>query len=36
MATCQNRRDFIGMAFGGVAAVGGAFALGAMKKTWDP
>ena len=36
MATSQNRRDFIGMAFGGVAAVGGAFALGAMKKTWDP
>lgn len=36
MATCQKRRDFIGMAFGGVAAVGGVFALGAMKRTWDP
>lgn len=36
MAVEQNRRDFLGMAFGGVAAVGGVFALGAMKKTWDP
>jgi ubiquinol-cytochrome c reductase iron-sulfur subunit len=24
------------MAFGGVAAVGGVFALGAMKRSWDP
>lgn len=36
MAVEQSRRDFIGMAFGGVAAVGGVLALGAMKKTWDP
>lgn len=36
MAVEQNRRDFLGMAFGGVAAVGGVLALGAMKKTWDP
>lgn len=32
----QERRNFIGMAFGAVAAVGGAFALVGMKKTWDP
>lgn len=32
----KSRRDFIGMSFGAVAAVGGIFALGAMKKTWDP
>jgi ubiquinol-cytochrome c reductase iron-sulfur subunit len=32
----MNRRDFLGMAFGGVATVGGVLALGAMKKTWDP
>lgn len=31
-----NRRDFIGLSFGAVATVGGIFALGAMKKTWDP
>lgn len=36
MAVEQNRRDFLGMAFGGVAAVGGVLTLGAMKKTWDP
>ncbi len=36
MAVEQNRRDFLGFAFGGVAAVGGAFALGAMKRSWDP
>ncbi|WP_024954225.1 ubiquinol-cytochrome c reductase iron-sulfur subunit [Sulfurospirillum arcachonense] len=36
MAVKQSRRDFLGMAFGGVAAVGGAFSLVAMKKTWDP
>ena len=36
MAVEQSRRDFIGMAFGGVAAVGGVISLGAMKKTWDP
>ena len=32
----QTRRDFIGMALGGVSAVGGVFAVGAMKKSWDP
>jgi len=31
-----NRRDFLGMAFGGVAAIGGIAALGAMKRSWDP
>ncbi|MBP9613692.1 MAG: twin-arginine translocation signal domain-containing protein, partial [Sulfurospirillum sp.] len=36
MAVEKSRRDFIGMAFGGFAAVGGVVALGAMKKTWDP
>lgn len=32
----KDRRDFIGMAFGAVAAVGGAFTLVGLKKTWDP
>lgn len=32
----KDRRSFIGMAFGAVAGVGGAFALVGMKKTWDP
>ena len=32
----QTRRDFIGMALGGITAVGGVYALGAMKKSWDP
>ena len=32
----ENRRGFIGLAFGAVAAVGGVFALGGMKKSWDP
>ncbi|WP_200762753.1 ubiquinol-cytochrome c reductase iron-sulfur subunit [Nitrosophilus alvini] len=32
----QGRRDFIGMVFGGVAAVGGVASLYAMKRTWDP
>ena len=36
MSTCQKRRDFIGMALGGVTAIGGVVALGAMKKSWDP
>lgn len=36
MSIKQERRDFIGVAFGAVAAVGGAFSLVAMKKTWDP
>lgn len=31
-----KRRDFLGMALGGVAAVGGIASLIAMKKTWDP
>ena len=35
MATNEGRRSFIGFAFGTVAAVGGAFSLVAMKKTWD-
>ena len=36
MAIEQSRRDFLGMAFGAVSAVGGVLALGAMKATWDP
>ena len=36
MAISESRRGFIGFAFGAVAAVGGAFSLVAMKKTWDP
>jgi hypothetical protein len=28
----QTRRDFIGMALGGITAVGGACALGTMKR----
>ncbi len=36
MAIEQSRRDFLGMAFGAVSAIGGIFALGAMKATWDP
>ena len=36
MAIEQSRRDFLGMAFGAVSAVGGILALGAMKATWDP
>lgn len=32
----SNRRDFIGMALGGGAAVGAVASLIAMKKTWDP
>lgn len=36
MAVENKRRDFIGLMFGGVAAVGGIFALGGVKKTWDP
>ncbi len=31
-----KRRDFLGMALGGVAGVGAIAALIAMKKTWDP
>ena len=33
---CTSRRDFIGLSFGAVAAVGGIFTLVAMKKSWDP
>lgn len=36
MSIKQDRRDFIGFAFGAVAAVGGALSLVAVKKTWDP
>lgn len=36
MFVSEERRGFIGLAFGAVAAVGGAFSLVAMKKTWDP
>ena len=32
----QDRRSFIGLSFGSVAAVGGVFALGGMKQSWDP
>ncbi len=32
----QDRRGFIGLTFGAVAAVGGVFALVGMKKSWDP
>lgn len=31
-----NRRDFLGMALGGVAAIGAVTTLFAVKKTWDP
>ena len=31
----NSRRGFMGMAFGAVAAVGGVFALGGMKRAWD-
>ncbi|ASM39640.1 ubiquinol-cytochrome c reductase iron-sulfur subunit [Campylobacter sp. RM12327] len=36
MSEKNSRRDFIGISFGAVAAIGGIFALGAVKKTWDP
>ena len=36
MAVEQKRRDFIGLSFGAVAAVGGVFMLAGMKKSWDP
>ena len=36
MSVEQKRRDFIGMSFGTVAAVGAGFSLFAMKRTWDP
>ena len=31
-----KRRDFLGMALGGVTAVGAVASLIAVKKTWDP
>jgi ubiquinol-cytochrome c reductase iron-sulfur subunit len=36
MSNEVKRRDFIGMALGGVAAVGLGASLFAMKRTWDP
>ncbi len=36
MSVEKGRRDFIGLAFGGVAAVGAGIALVGVKKTWDP
>jgi ubiquinol-cytochrome c reductase iron-sulfur subunit len=36
MSVDTNRRSFVGMSFGVVAAVGGIAALVGMKKTWDP
>ncbi len=36
MSNETKRRDFIGMSFGAVAAVGGAISLVGMKKAWDP
>ncbi|RLA74884.1 MAG: ubiquinol-cytochrome c reductase iron-sulfur subunit [Epsilonproteobacteria bacterium] len=36
MSNETKRRDFIGMSFGAVAAVGGAVSLVGMKKAWDP
>ena len=36
MSENVKRRDFLGMALGGVAAVGAAASLYAMKRSWDP
>ena len=36
MSNNTNRRDFLGMSFAAVAAVGGAAALAGMKQAWDP
>lgn len=36
MSTETSRRDFLGMSFAAVAAVGGAAALVGMKQAWDP
>lgn len=36
MSDNMNRRDFLGMAFGGFAAIGIGASLFAMKRTWDP
>ena len=36
MSSETNRRDFLGMSFAAVAAVGGAYSLVGMKQAWDP
>lgn len=36
MSNKTNRRDFLGMSFAAVAAVGGATSLVGMKQAWDP
>lgn len=36
MSNEVKRRDFLGMTFGAVAAVGAGFSLYAMKRSWDP
>ena len=36
MSKETNRRDFLGMSFAAVAAVGGGYALVGMKQAWDP
>jgi ubiquinol-cytochrome c reductase iron-sulfur subunit len=36
MSNDTNRRDFLGMSFAAVAAVGGAASLVGMKQAWDP
>jgi len=36
MSNGTNRRDFLGMSFAAVAAVGGAASLVGMKQAWDP
>ena len=36
MSNETNRRDFLGMSFAAVAAVGGAYSLVGMKQAWDP
>jgi len=36
MSKETNRRDFLGMSFAAVAAVGGAYSLVGMKQAWDP
>jgi ubiquinol-cytochrome c reductase iron-sulfur subunit len=36
MSNKTNRRDFLGMSFAAVAAVGGVASLVGMKRAWDP
>jgi ubiquinol-cytochrome c reductase iron-sulfur subunit len=36
MSDSLNRRDFVGMSFAAVAAVGGVASLVGMKQAWDP